>query len=103
MNTIREKGRDLFCDCSFGDCFVVIICWRRQKGRNIAKNFFSYLHYVRPQGHISIMLRQSFSILINTVNFGVRDNLSRWTGVVDVRDNVLLNFELLVERGHFPE
>ena len=38
---------------------------------------------------------------MNTVNFGVRDNLSRWTGVVDVRDNVFLNFELLAERGHF--
>ena len=40
---------------------------------------------------------------MNTVNFGVRDNLSRLTGVIDVGDNVLLNFELLVERGHFPE
>ena len=40
---------------------------------------------------------------MNTINFGVRDNLGRWTGVVDVRDNVLLNFELLAERGHFPE
>ena len=36
-------------------------------------------------------------------DYDVRDNLSRWTGVVDVSDNVLLNFELLVERGHFPE
>ena len=40
---------------------------------------------------------------MNTINFGVRDNLSSWACLADVSDNDLLNFELLVECGHFPE
>ena len=40
---------------------------------------------------------------MNTINFGVRDNLSGWACLADVSDNDLLNFELLVECGRFPE
>ena len=37
---------------------------------------------------------------MNTINFDVRYNLSRWACVADVSDTVLLNFELLVECDH---
>ena len=40
---------------------------------------------------------------MNTINFGVRDNLSGWACLDDVSDNDLLNFEMLVKCGRFPE
>ena len=56
----------------------------------------NFLHNFNPN-------RKRKSSKFETFDYDVRDNLSSWTGVVDVSDNALLNFELLVQRGHFPE
>ena len=38
---------------------------------------------------------------VQELDYDVRDNLISWDSVVDVSDNVLLKFELLVVYGHF--